>query len=56
MDVRSSARVKLILAAILFSTAGAVIKSVSFTGWQVAALRSAIAGVAVWLLAPAARL
>lgn len=55
MDARTSARVKLILAALLFSTGGAVIKSVSFTGWQIAALRSAVAAIAVWLLAPAAR-
>lgn len=55
MEFRTKARLQLILAALLFSTGGAAIKSVSFTGWQIAALRSGVAAVAVWMLAPEAR-
>lgn len=43
-------RLLICLAAILFSTGGAAIKLVSFSGWQVVSLRSAIAAVAVLLL------
>lgn len=55
LDQRTSARLKLVLAALLFSTGGAAIKSVAFSGWQIATLRSGIAAVAVWILAPEAR-
>ncbi len=41
--------------AILFSTGGVVIKATSFTGWQVAGLRSGIAALAVLILLPASR-
>jgi drug/metabolite transporter (DMT)-like permease len=55
LESRTRARVQLILAALLFSTGGAAIKSVSFTSWQIAALRSGIAALAVFLVAPEAR-
>ncbi len=45
----------LIVAAVLFSTGGAAIKWAHFTGWQIASLRSGIAGVALLLLVPASR-
>jgi drug/metabolite transporter (DMT)-like permease len=48
-------RLRLLGAAALFSTGGAVIKSASFSGWQVAGLRSLVAGVALLLLFPEAR-
>ena len=49
------ARLEIAGAALLFSTGGAVIKSTSLTGWQVAGLRSGIAAVAVLLLLPTSR-
>ena len=49
------ARLAILAAAALFSTGGAAIKASSFTAWQVACLRSAIAAVALLLLVPAAR-
>lgn len=49
------ARLEIAGAALLFSTGGAVIKSTTFSGWQVAGLRSGIAAVAVLLLVPASR-
>jgi drug/metabolite transporter (DMT)-like permease len=49
------ARLKLVLAALLFSTGGAAIKATALTGWQVASFRSGIAALAVVLLAPGAR-
>lgn len=55
MDTRTTARLKLISAALLFSTGGAAIKSADFTSWQVACLRSGIAAATVFLLSPAAR-
>ena len=48
-------RLRLALAAALFSTGGAAIKSASFTSWQVACLRSGLAALTVFLLSPAAR-
>jgi drug/metabolite transporter (DMT)-like permease len=48
-------RLKLVLAALLFSTGGAAIKATSLTGWQVASFRSGLAALAIVLLAPAAR-
>jgi drug/metabolite transporter, DME family len=50
-----SARLKVLAAAALFSTGGAVIKAVSFSGWQVATFRSAVAAIVLFLLMPEAR-
>jgi drug/metabolite transporter (DMT)-like permease len=50
-----AARLRLLLAAVLFSTGGAAIKAATLTGWQVASFRSGIAALALWLLVPAAR-
>lgn len=55
MDTKTSARLKLVTAALFFSTGGAAIKSASFTSWQVACLRSGLAAVTVWLLSPTSR-
>ena len=52
---RLDARLRLLAAAVLFSTGGAAIKAASLTGWQVSSFRSGIAALAVWLLVPAAR-
>ena len=49
------ARLRLVVAAILFSTGGAAIKATTLTAWQVAGFRSGVAALAVWLLVPAAR-
>jgi DME family drug/metabolite transporter len=48
-------RLLLVAAAILFSTGGAAIKAASFTGWQVASFRSAVAAAALLLVVPEAR-
>ena len=48
-------RAQVLATAILFSTGGAVIKATSFTGWQVAGLRSGIAALAVLVLLPISR-
>lgn len=48
-------RVKILAAALLFSTGGMAVKSCSLTGWQVAALRSGTAALVLLLLLPAAR-
>ncbi len=48
-------RLAILAAAILFSTGGAAIKATHLTGWQVASFRSAVAGVALILMLPAAR-
>lgn len=48
-------RLKLLLAALLFSTGGAAIKATQLSGWQVAGFRSGVAVIAVLLLAPEAR-
>jgi drug/metabolite transporter (DMT)-like permease len=50
-----SPRLRLLLAAFLFSTGGAAIKAASLTAWQVSGFRSGIAALTVWLLVPAAR-
>ncbi len=55
MQIRTRARLEILLVALLFSTGGAAIKSAEFTSWQVAGLRSGIAALAVWLLIPSAR-
>ena len=52
---QAGARLKLVAAALLFSTGGAAIKATTLTGWQVASFRSGIAALAVLLLAPEAR-
>jgi drug/metabolite transporter (DMT)-like permease len=51
----TKARLRLALAAFLFSTGGAAIKAAAFTGWQIAGLRSGVAALVLWLLAPGAR-
>ncbi len=51
----ATARLKLIGAALLFSTGGAAIKATTLTGWQVACFRSGVAALAVFLLARDAR-
>lgn len=51
----TGARVRLGLAALLFSTGGAAIKAAAFTGWQIASFRSAFAALVLWLLIPGAR-
>ena len=55
MPSRSTARLELAAAAILFSTGGAAVKAVDFTGWQITCLRSGIAAVAIWLMTRQAR-
>lgn len=55
MPSRTTARLQLLGAALLFSTGGAAIKAADFTGWQIASLRSGIAAVALCLMTPAAR-
>ena len=51
----SIGRLEVFVTALLFSTGGAVIKSISMGGWQVAGLRSAIAATFLFLALPAAR-
>jgi DME family drug/metabolite transporter len=48
-------RVRLVLAAALFSTGGAVIKATTLSGWQVAGFRSGVAALTLLLLLPGAR-
>ena len=48
-------RLRLLAAALLFSTGGAAIKSTTLDSWQVAGFRSAVAALAVMLFVPAAR-
>lgn len=52
---RTADRLRLLGAALLFSTGGAAIKATALTGWQVASFRSGIAALAVAVLVPAAR-
>lgn len=49
------ARIALALAAILFSTGGAAIKSITLNAWQTAGLRSLIAASILFILLPEAR-
>ncbi|MEM7482181.1 MAG: EamA family transporter [Acidobacteriota bacterium] len=51
----SRARLLILASALLFSTGGAVVKSISLSGWQVACLRSGIAALVLFLALPAAR-
>src|SRR4029079_120012 len=55
MDPRTAARLRIVAAALLFSTGGAAIKFSSFSSWQLASFRSGIAAVAVLIVLPAAR-
>ena len=48
-------RLEVLAAAALFSTGGAAVKAISFAGWPIACLRSAIAAAAFALLVPSAR-
>src|SRR5260221_14105993 len=48
MNVRVSGALRLLAAALLFSTGGAAIKAVAMSGWQVACFRSGIAAAAIW--------
>jgi len=48
--IRLSGRVQLVLAAAIFSTGGAAIKSTTLTAWQVAGFRSGIAALTLWVL------
>lgn len=52
---RSTARIQLLAAALLFSTGGAAIKAADFSGWQIASFRSGVAALALWLMTPAVR-
>lgn len=54
-DGRGAARLAILAAALLFSTGGAAIKAVRFSSWQVAGLRSGVAGLVLLMLVPAAR-
>lgn len=54
-DSQLTARLQVVGAAVLFSTGAAAVKAISFTGWQVAGLRSGIACLALLILLPAAR-
>ena len=49
------AKLRVLGAAVLFSTGAAAIKAVSFSGWQVACLRSGVAALALFLLLPETR-
>jgi drug/metabolite transporter (DMT)-like permease len=53
--MKGRARLQVLTAALLFSTAGAAIKGMAFTSWQVASFRSGIAATALLLLLPGAR-
>ena len=55
MATRSTARLALAAAAILFSTGGAAVKAADFSGWQITCLRSGIAAIAIWLMTRQAR-
>ncbi len=50
-----TARLQILFAAVLFSTAGTAIKMTALTGWQVAAFRSGVAALLMILLLPRAR-
>ncbi len=55
MSSSQTARLYLLVAAVLFSTGGAAIKACGFGAWQVASFRSGIAGLTLLVLIPAAR-
>ena len=50
-----AARLEVLAAAALFSSGGALIKAIHFSGWQVASFRSTVAAVALFLLLPEVR-
>src|ERR1700690_1221397 len=50
-----SPRLRIALAALLFSTGGAAIKAADFTPWQIASFRSGIAAIALLVAVPGAR-
>ncbi len=50
-----SPRIRIALAALLFSTGGAAIKAADFNAWQIASFRSGVAALTLLLLVPAAR-
>lgn len=54
MDARVVPRLKLLVAAVLFSTGGAAIKAATLDGWQVAGFRSGVAALAIAAIAPRA--
>ena len=55
MNPRTTNRLLVLAAALLFSTGGAAIKACSLGSWQVACFRSAVAASAILALVPAAR-
>jgi drug/metabolite transporter (DMT)-like permease len=55
MHPRSTARLQLAAAAVLFSTGGAAIKAAGFGAWQVTSFRSGVAALAILAMAPEAR-
>jgi len=50
-----SPRLRIALAALLFSTGGAAIKAADFVPWQIASFRSGVAAITLLLLVPSAR-
>ncbi len=55
MGRKTTARIQIIAAAVLFSTGGAAIKQCSFTSWQVAGFRSILAALLILVALPLAR-
>lgn len=55
MEARAAARWKVLAAAALFSTGGAVVKACDLGGWQVACFRSGVGALALLAMVPAAR-
>ncbi len=55
LPARTSDRLMILAAALLFSTGGAAVKACSLTAWQVASFRSGIAAVTLFLVLPAVR-
>jgi len=53
--VRTTDRMMVLAAALLFSTGGAAVKMTSLTAWQVACLRSGIAAITLFVLLPSVR-
>ncbi|MGH7582852.1 MAG: DMT family transporter [Gemmatimonadales bacterium] len=52
--MRLGPRLRVAIAAVLFSTGGAAIKSATFSAWQIASLRSGVAAIIILILAPRA--
>lgn len=55
LPARTSDRLMILAAALLFSTGGAAVKACSLSAWQVASFRSGIAAATLLLVLPAAR-